>query len=119
MIKGCFFENEAGVCLMFYAVWLTWYNIDEVIDMETISFRLEDKEKEELKDLSTGMRLYVKRVLATRTIPFELRSMSNFEQSVLDFERGDIIKVKSTKELMASLDEDWKHCLLKDFQKLL
>lgn len=82
--------------------------------METISFRLEDKEKEELKDifedmgldLSTGMRLYVKRVLATRTIPFELRSMSNFEQSVLDFERGDIIKVKSTKELMASLDED-------------
>lgn len=82
--------------------------------METISFRLEDREKEELKeifeemglDLSTGMRLYVKRVLATRSIPFELKAISSFEQSVLDFERGDIVKVKSTKDLMASLDED-------------
>ncbi|MHC5269476.1 type II toxin-antitoxin system RelB/DinJ family antitoxin [Enterococcus sp. LJL98] len=82
--------------------------------METISFRLEDKEKERLKeifeemglDLSTGMRLYVKRVLTTRSIPFELSASNRFEQSLSDYERGDVTRVKDTKDLMASLNAE-------------
>lgn len=100
--------------LMFYTVCVWCYNKIEVIDMETISFRLEDKEKSELKevfdemglDISTGMRLYVKRVLATRSIPFELKVVNTIEQSLSEYERGEVTKVNNVADLMASLNEE-------------
>lgn len=82
--------------------------------METISFKIDDKEKAELKeifeemglDLSSGMRVYAKRVIATRSVPFELKAISNFEQSIAEYNRGEVTKVNNVKELMASLDKD-------------
>lgn len=83
--------------------------------MAQLNLRLDDKLKEESAkffeeigmDLSTGIKIYLNKVVKEQAIPFYLSlPQSDYERSVREFERGDYKTAHSTEELMKDLDNE-------------
>lgn len=81
--------------------------------MANINVRIDDETKELSKeileslgmDLSTGIKVFLKQVIAKNGIPFEL-TLSELDRSVLQMEHGDTKKVHDVKQLMGELNDD-------------
>ncbi|MFV0561028.1 MAG: type II toxin-antitoxin system RelB/DinJ family antitoxin [Enterococcus sp.] len=81
--------------------------------MANINIRIDEATKEESKeilealglDLSTGIKAFLKQVIAKNGIPFDL-TLNELDKSILQMQQGDTKKVATVEQLMADLDED-------------
>lgn len=81
--------------------------------MANINVRVDDDLKEESReileslgmDLSTGIKVFLKQVIAKNGIPFEL-TLSELDMSVLQMEQGKTKAFTSVESLMADLKDD-------------
>lgn len=81
--------------------------------MANINVRIDDETKELSKeileslgmDLSTGIKVFLKQVIAKNGIPFEL-TLSELDRSVLQMEYGDTKEFHDVKTLMEDLNDD-------------
>ncbi|MEQ2877362.1 type II toxin-antitoxin system RelB/DinJ family antitoxin [Enterococcus asini] len=81
--------------------------------MANINLRIDDELKEDSReileslglDLSTGIKVFLKQVVAKNGIPFEL-TLSELDMSVLQMEQGKTHSFENVADLMADLDND-------------
>lgn len=81
--------------------------------MANINLRIDDELKENSReileslglDLSTGIKVFLKQVVAKNGIPFEL-TLSELDMSVLQMEQGKTHSFENVADLMADLDND-------------
>lgn len=81
--------------------------------MANINLRIDDELKEDSReileslglDLSTGIKVFLKQVVAKNGIPFEL-TLSELDMSVLQMEQGKTRSFENVADLMADLDND-------------
>lgn len=81
--------------------------------MANINLRIDDELKEDSReileslglDLSTGIKVFLKQVVAKNGIPFEL-TLSELDMSVLQMEQGKNRSFENVADLMADLDND-------------
>lgn len=55
-------------------------------------------------DLTKGIKVYLDSILATRSISFKLRTISNIERSLAEYSRGELTRANNVKELMEKLN---------------
>lgn len=81
--------------------------------MANINIRIDDDTKDESKeileslglDLSTGIKVFLKQVIAKNGIPFEL-TLNELDMSILQMDNGNTKNVKNIEALMDALNED-------------
>lgn len=81
--------------------------------MANINIRIDDETKDESKeileslglDLSTGIKVFLKQVIARNGIPFEL-TLNELDMSILQMDSGNTRSVKNIKTLMDELNDD-------------
>lgn len=82
--------------------------------MAQLNLRIDDKLMEEAAkffeeigmDLSTGIKIYLKKVVREQAIPFTLSLPQNdYAKSVGEFERGDFKTASSSEELLRDLED--------------
>ena len=81
--------------------------------MANINIRIDDETKDESKeileslglDLSTGIKVFLKQVIARNGIPFEL-TLNELDMSILQMDSGNTTSVKNIETLMDKLNDD-------------
>lgn len=58
-------------------------------------------------DLSTGIKIYLKRVTQDNKLPFTPKATSELDQAIAEADRGQIETFDNFDEWADSLDEDW------------
>lgn len=83
--------------------------------MAQLNLRLDDELKHESAeffeslgmDLSTGIKIYLNKVVREQRIPFELSlPQSDYLRSLREYERGEFKTVESVAELMRELNDE-------------
>lgn len=81
--------------------------------MANINIRIDDDTKDESKeileslglDLSTGIKVFLKQVIAKNGIPFEL-TLNELDMSILQMDGGNTKSVTNVESLMDKLNDD-------------
>lgn len=83
--------------------------------MVQVNLRLDDQLKKESDeffkelgmDLSTGIKIYLSKVVRDQAIPFELAlPTDDFSRGVRDIENGNFVTVNSVEEMMRVIDDE-------------
>jgi DNA-damage-inducible protein J len=85
-----------------------------VIDMAQINIKIDDDLKQDAVrtfsamglDLSTGIKLYLKRVTQDNKLPFTPKATSELDQAIAEADRGQVETFDDFDDWAASLDED-------------
>lgn len=81
---------------------------------KSYSLRLDDKTKEDATkifndlgmDFSTGIKIYLRQVINTNGIPFELKDTSSLDRSLAELRVGNYKTFNSVDELFDDLDDE-------------
>lgn len=85
-----------------------------MIDIAQINIKIDDDLKQGAAkvfssmglDLSTGIKIYLKRVTQNNELPFTPQATSELDQAIAEADRGQIEMFDNFDEWAASLDED-------------